>query len=145
MLTIPDVFKRAPHVVTASVTKEIKRDTMYHEREGEGEARRKGQLETQVNRTGLGQIQPNRPEPRQTEETGSSQEKMTQNDEGKRDNGSASVIPEGRAALTGKLCQRVMALIRWQCGIDGAVDDRMVRTLEGWLRRRGISIYTDLV
>jgi hypothetical protein len=38
-----------------------------------------------------------------------------------------------------------MALIRWQCSTDTAVDDRMVRVLEGWLRKRGISIYTDLV
>jgi hypothetical protein len=61
------------------------------------------------------------------------------------DSGPAIVSHDNRATITGKLCQQVMVLIKWQCGVDKAVDDRMVRALEGWLRNRGISIYTDLL
>jgi hypothetical protein len=63
----------------------------------------------------------------------------------KRDNGSTAGSHDDRAALTGKLCQWVMVLIKWQCGMDKAVDARMVQALEGWLCNRGISIYTDLL
>jgi hypothetical protein len=45
--------------------------------------------------------------------------------------------------LTGKLCQHVMALIRWRVGADKAVMEHVVQALEEWLQRRGISIYTD--
>jgi hypothetical protein len=45
--------------------------------------------------------------------------------------------------LTGKLCRRVMALIRWKVGADKAVTEHVVQALEEWLQRRGISIYTD--
>jgi hypothetical protein len=70
---------------------------------------------------------------------------MTQESARERDSGTAPVTQDDRGVLTGKLCKRVMALIKWQCGADTVVDDRMVRALEGWLRRRGISIYTDLL
>jgi hypothetical protein len=45
--------------------------------------------------------------------------------------------------LTGKLCRCVMALIWWRVGADKAVTEHVVRALEEWLWRRGISIYTD--
>jgi hypothetical protein len=70
---------------------------------------------------------------------------MTQETLTKQDNGSTAESHNDWAALTGKLCQRVMALIRWQCKMDKAVDACMVQVLEGWLRNRGISIYTDLL
>jgi hypothetical protein len=70
---------------------------------------------------------------------------MTQATVKERDSGTAPVTQDDRGVLTGKLCKHVMALIKWQCSADTAVDDRMVRVLEGWLQRRGISIYTDLL
>jgi hypothetical protein len=47
--------------------------------------------------------------------------------------------------LTGKLCQRMMALIQLRVGADEAVSDHVVWALKEWLRRRGITIYTDRV
>jgi hypothetical protein len=127
-------------IVTASVTEELKRDVA---------ARAKRKDEGQEEETALKarQTAPNRsfteqPEPAQAGLPGPSQKDVTQDDVKERDSGTAV---DGRAALTGKLCRRVMALIRWQSGVDTAVDDRMVRALEAWLRRRGISIYTDQV
>jgi hypothetical protein len=67
---------------------------------------------------------------------------MTQ---GKRDSGTRSVSHTGESELMGKLCQRVMALIRWQVGADIAVTEHVVQVLEEWLWRRGLSIYTDLL
>jgi hypothetical protein len=67
---------------------------------------------------------------------------MTQEE---RDSGIRSVSHAGQAELTGKLCRHVMALIRWKVGADIAVTEHVVRALEEWLCRRGISIYTDLL
>jgi hypothetical protein len=50
-----------------------------------------------------------------------------------------------RSTIMGKLCQQVMALIRWKKGLDMRITEGMVRALEAWLWRRGISIYTKLV
>jgi hypothetical protein len=50
-----------------------------------------------------------------------------------------------RSAMMGKLCKRVLALIKYKVGADGAVDEHMVQALEAWLQKRGISIYTDHV
>jgi hypothetical protein len=72
-----------------------------------------------------------------------SQEGMTPSSVKKRDSGTAPVSHDECPALTGKLCKRVLALIRWQCSADAVVDARMVQALEGWLRKRGISIYTE--
>jgi hypothetical protein len=55
------------------------------------------------------------------------------------------VSQDGSAEITGKLCQHVMVLIQWQVGADKAVMEHMVQVLETWLRRRGISIYTDRI
>jgi hypothetical protein len=74
-----------------------------------------------------------------------SQRKMTQETLEEQDSGSTNGSHDDCAIMTGKLCQRVMALIKWQCGMDKAVDNRMVWVLEGWLHNRGISIYTDLL
>jgi hypothetical protein len=71
-----------------------------------------------------------------------SHREMTQ---GEWDTGTRSVSSDGSTELTGKLCQRVMVLIRWKVGADIAVTDHVVWALEEWLRRRGISIYTDLL
>jgi hypothetical protein len=60
-----------------------------------------------------------------------------------RDSGTKSVSHIGSAELTGKLCWHVMALIRWKVGADVAVTEHVVRALEEWLHRRGITIYTD--
>jgi hypothetical protein len=62
-----------------------------------------------------------------------------------RDSGTKSVSHGGSAELTGKLCQHMMALIQWKVGADVAVTEHVVRALEEWLCRRGISIYTDLL
>jgi hypothetical protein len=61
------------------------------------------------------------------------------------DSGTKAPHHRGSAELTGKLCHRVIALICWRVGADGAVTDHMVQAVEEWLHRRGISIYTDLV
>jgi hypothetical protein len=74
-----------------------------------------------------------------------SQVGMTQGVAREWDSGTAPMTQGDWGVLTGKLCKRVMALIKWRCGADTAVDDCMVRALEGWLRRRGISIYIDLL
>jgi hypothetical protein len=47
--------------------------------------------------------------------------------------------------ITGKLCQRVMALIKWKKGMVLEIDQRVMEGVEVWLYRRGISIYTDLL
>jgi hypothetical protein len=70
---------------------------------------------------------------------------MTPTIDKKRDSGTAPADQNERSALTGKLCKRVLVLIKWQCSADTAVDDRMVQALTGWLRKRGISIYTETI
>jgi hypothetical protein len=74
----------------------------------------------------------------------SSHRETTQPTNGKQ-NTATSVSQDECSALTGKLCKRVLALIRWQCGADTAVDNRMIQALTGWLRKRGISIYTEMI
>jgi hypothetical protein len=64
---------------------------------------------------------------------------------GEQDSGTRDMSQKGSAELTGKLCQCVLALISWKVSADKAVMNHMVQALEEWLRRRGISIYTDLV
>jgi hypothetical protein len=46
--------------------------------------------------------------------------------------------------LMGRLCRRVLALIKYKVSADVAVSEHMVRVLEMWLQKRGISIYTEL-
>jgi hypothetical protein len=105
----------------------------------------KERRQTNQNNDGPDQTEPSIDEPDQLGlNEALSQREMTQEDSKEWDSGTAPMSHEDQATLTGKLCKRVMALIRWQCGTDTAVDDRMVRALEGWLRKRGISIYTDL-
>jgi hypothetical protein len=60
------------------------------------------------------------------------------------DSGTRSVSHTGQSDLMGKLCRRVMVLIRWKVGANVAVMEHVVRALEEWLHRQGISIYTDL-
>jgi hypothetical protein len=50
-----------------------------------------------------------------------------------------------RSSITEKLCQQVMALFKWKKGMDTGITEDMVRALESWLQRRGVSIYTDFV
>jgi hypothetical protein len=128
--------------VTASVTKEIKglaaaktEEERAHEDTGEAN-------QTDPGRAGAGRTDGSKRQNDTTPTLALGQRKVTHVDSKERDSGTA---PNERPELTGKLCRRVMALIRWQCGADGAVDACMVRALEGWLRKRGISIYTDLV
>jgi hypothetical protein len=45
--------------------------------------------------------------------------------------------------MMGKLCIRVLALIKHKVGTDGAVDEHMAWALATWLQRQGISIYTE--
>jgi hypothetical protein len=122
--------------VTASVTEEIRR------KEKEKEAT----IQTNLGSSDLARIELSAKKPNWS---GSievpSQEQMTHGVTEKRDSGTMPVSHGDRATLTGKLYKHVMVLIKWQCGADEAVDARMVRALEGWLRNRGISIYTDLL
>jgi hypothetical protein len=117
-------------IVTASVTKEIKEGT-----------KPTSPTSYKPNRNELSKDEPDQPETIRR----LSQAEVTHRNVRERDSGMAPVSHDERATLTGKLCKRVMALIRWQCSTDTAVDDHMVRVLEGWLRKRGISIYTDLL
>jgi hypothetical protein len=45
------------------------------------------------------------------------------------DSGPRSVSHGSSAKLTGKLCRRVMALIRWKVGVDNAVTEHVVWAL----------------
>jgi hypothetical protein len=132
--------------VTASVTEVIRGlREKTKPKEGLQSSRRFEERNIEPSRPSQDQTSPDQSTEKQSGSTltlGQGREGVTHGNSGERDSGTA---PGERSALTGKLCRRVMALIRWQCGADGAVDERMVRALEGWLRRRGISIYTDLV
>jgi hypothetical protein len=122
----------------ASVTDKIKEERKKKE---QGNDNRTNMEETESVRT-------NTPvgEPSQHElGAATSQREMTQEILEKWDSGSEIRSHNDRAVMTGKLCRRVMVLIKWQCGMDKAVDAHMVRVLEGWLRNRGISIYIDLL
>jgi hypothetical protein len=136
--------KGGEYHVTVSVTKEIREQGLGRDRQGLGQEDRTEATAWSV-QANPDQNRSNQVWTNQAVEVNRSLKDMTQDNERKRDSGSASVIPEERSALTGKLCRRVIALIRWQCSADSAVNDRMVRTLEAWLWRRGISIYTDRV
>jgi hypothetical protein len=141
-----------PDGVTASVTKEIREGRESGNAAlvvGEGD-----RDEPPVDRTDDQQAKPNRTTDQQAkpDQVGSSQEinqtshrEMTQEVKGKQISATAPTDQLGHSILTGKLCKRALALIRWQCGADTAVDDRMVQALTGWLRKRGISIYTEAV
>jgi hypothetical protein len=59
------------------------------------------------------------------------------------DSGTSDHNSESRLVLMGKLCRRALVLIKYKVGADKAVDDYMVKALEAWLWKRGISIYTD--
>jgi hypothetical protein len=50
--------------------------------------------------------------------------------------------PQG-PELMGKLCRRVLALIKWKVSHDRNITESTVQALESWLWVRGISIYTD--
>jgi hypothetical protein len=124
--------------VTASVTEKIKREKEQTDEEGFDR--------TRPVQTRSDQIRPSAIEPRQFDEDRQvSQKGMTREPPRERDSGTAPMTQSDRGVLTGKLCKRVMVLIKWQCSTDTAVDACMVRALEEWLQRRGISIYTDLL
>jgi hypothetical protein len=69
----------------------------------------------------------------------------------KRDSGTSTInkkwsINDARNVTHGlmdKLCKRALVLIKHKVGADLAVSDRMVRVLEEWLWRKGITIYTE--
>jgi hypothetical protein len=48
-----------------------------------------------------------------------------------------------RSAITGQLCQKVLALICWRKGCNKDVLEDSVKVLERWLCNWGISIYID--
>jgi hypothetical protein len=50
-----------------------------------------------------------------------------------------------RSTITGQLCKRVLTVIKWRQGVDMGIDRRVMGEVEGWLWRREISIYTDLL
>jgi hypothetical protein len=118
-------------VVTASITEEIRR------KRNEIKPTRTSPLGEEPTWTEAAGDEPVEDEPLDT-----SQRRMTQEE---RDSGTRSVSHTGQSELTGKLCWCVMALIWWKVGADIAVTEHVVRALEEWLRRRGISIYTDLL
>jgi hypothetical protein len=125
--------KGGEHHVTASITEEIRRDR---------------QKETELNHNKPNETRPVRlkatgDEPAQLESPlPASHRGMTQEEW---DSGTGSKSHEGSAELTGKLCRCMMVLIRWKVGANIAVTEHVVRALEEWLHRRGISIYTDLL
>jgi hypothetical protein len=47
------------------------------------------------------------------------------------------------SVVMGKLCRRVLALIKHKVGTDGAVSNRMAQALASCLRLWGITIYTE--
>jgi hypothetical protein len=48
-----------------------------------------------------------------------------------------------QSTIIGKLCQLVLALIKWKKGLSEGVSEGAIWILEVWLHNRGISIYTD--
>jgi hypothetical protein len=48
-----------------------------------------------------------------------------------------------QSAITGKLCRRVLAHIKWQTGVDTDVDASVMDVLGCWLCYRGITVYID--
>jgi hypothetical protein len=47
------------------------------------------------------------------------------------------------SVLMGKLCKRVLALIKHKVSTDGSVSDHMAQALATWLWQWGITIYTE--
>jgi hypothetical protein len=126
------------HVMT-SVTEEIKK-----EREGV----RAESSWAESSRTGSSQVELSWADLDQTgkgDEPGIYLDQLSQREMtgGERDSGTRSVSHGGSTELTGKLCQHMMVLIWLKVGADKVVKECMVRALEEWLHRRGISIYTD--
>jgi hypothetical protein len=124
--------KGGEYHVMASVTEEIKKNQTERLREPD-EEEKLGELTQfeQGDESGLW-IKPDLED----------QDNVTQ---GEQDSGIQSVSQQGSPSLTGRLCQRMMAVVHWQVGADKAVDDCMVQALEQWLCARGISIYTDRI
>jgi hypothetical protein len=50
---------------------------------------------------------------------------------------------EAWSTIMGKLCQRVLALIKWRKGFSEDVSEETIRILEQWLCNWGPSIYTE--
>jgi hypothetical protein len=125
----------------ASITAEIKRsrkDEVKLNQAEQASSTYPKTMEDKLNpdKPNLGKPNPDEPIP------GTSHRVVTQRE---RDSGTKSVSHTGQAELTGKLCWCMMVLIWWKVGADVAVMEHVVRALEEWLRRRGISIYTDLL
>jgi hypothetical protein len=59
------------------------------------------------------------------------------------DNGPSVKIDAIRSELTRKLCRRALVLIKHKVGADVDISEHMVRALETWLCRWGITIYTE--
>jgi hypothetical protein len=59
------------------------------------------------------------------------------------DNRSINDVEHITYGLMDKLCKCALVLIKHKVGTDLAVSDCMVRALEEWLRRKGITIYTE--
>jgi hypothetical protein len=50
-----------------------------------------------------------------------------------------------RSTITGRLCKRVLAYIKWWSGADTDIDVTVIDSLGHWLCNRGISVYIDPV
>jgi hypothetical protein len=50
---------------------------------------------------------------------------------------------DGTYGLMDKLCKCALILIKHKVGADLTISDHMVRALEEWLWRKGITIYTE--
>jgi hypothetical protein len=62
---------------------------------------------------------------------------------GEQDSGINININDINTPLMGKLCRRALVLIKHKVGADVCVSNCMVRALEEWLQRWGITIYTE--
>jgi hypothetical protein len=49
-----------------------------------------------------------------------------------------------RSSITGRLCHQVLALIKGKKGLVLEINQWMMGEVKAWLRRRGVTIYTDL-
>jgi hypothetical protein len=50
-----------------------------------------------------------------------------------------------KSAITGMLCKRVLAYVKWHQGCYPGVDTSMMDSLGCWLHNRGIGVYIDPV
>jgi hypothetical protein len=54
-------------------------------------------------------------------------------------------VGQCRSTITGRLCKRVLAYIKWRSGTDVDIDASVMDSLGRWLHNSGISVYIDPV